>query len=302
MDLRHLEQIVAVARYGGFSDAARRLRISQPTLSKSIARLEAQMSVELFHRDGGRARPTSYGRFLAARGEALLKDFDALTRDFDRLVHGERGQLRIGVGPAPRIALLPGLIAGMMRRFPGLSIQTTQDNAMRVVRDLVAGSYDVAFVHYAAAERYDDLIRIKVMECPYLLVARPGHPALSARPLGPRELLKHRIASTLMVPDFAKWTGPLSGDEAQNLKSFSSDSFDLLRAQALNADFIAIAPSFIFEADVRCGVLEAVATTWDDVYECWMLTTRERWGSPELRAMADLARQFGAGSAGDDDV
>ena len=48
MELRHLEQILEICRAGGFSGAARKLQISQPTLSKSIARLEAQLSLKLF--------------------------------------------------------------------------------------------------------------------------------------------------------------------------------------------------------------------------------------------------------------
>ena len=71
MDLKHLEQIVAISRHGGFSGAARRLGMAQSTLSKNIARLEAKLGVELFARDGGAAQPTSYGRFLVARAEAF---------------------------------------------------------------------------------------------------------------------------------------------------------------------------------------------------------------------------------------
>jgi len=106
MDLKHLEQIVAISRHGGFSGAARRLGMAQSTLSKNIARLEAKLGVELFAREAGAAQPTSYGRFLVARAEAVLCDVEALNHDFDKLVHGERGRLRIGVGPAPLHGLL----------------------------------------------------------------------------------------------------------------------------------------------------------------------------------------------------
>jgi DNA-binding transcriptional LysR family regulator len=294
MELRHLEQIVAIARHGGFGEAARRLGISQPTLSKSIARLESQMSIMLFHRDGGRARPTSYGQFLADRGETLLKEFQDLNREFKRLVHGEKGQLRIGVGPAPMIGLLPGIVAGMTRQFPGLALHTTQDNAVRIVRDLVDGAYDAAFVYYGVATPFEELIRIKVMERPYVAAVRAGHPAAQHdHPLTPRELLRHRIAAGVMIPAFAEWTGPVTGVEAENLKGFSSDSYDLIRTQVLDNDFVSVAPDFIFEADVKAGLMVHAPITWDGIYECWMLTTRERWGSPQLKALAELAKVVG---------
>jgi DNA-binding transcriptional LysR family regulator len=294
MDLRHLEQIVAIARHGGFGEAARRLGISQPTLSKSIARLESQMAVALFHRDGGRARPTAYGQFLADRGGVLLKEFQDLNREFKRLVHGEKGQLRIGVGPAPMIGLLPGIVAGMTRQFPGIALHTTQDNAVRIVRDLVNGAYDTAFVYHGVASPFDDLIRIKVMERPYVATVRTGHPAASAsHPLTPRQLLQHRIAAGIMVPEFYDWAGQLSGVEAENLKGFSSDSYDLIRTQVLEHGFVSVAPDFIFEAEVKAGLMVEVPLTWGGIYECWMLATRERWNSPQLKALAELAKVVG---------
>ena len=46
IELRHLEQVIEIVRSGGFSGAARRLQLTQPALSKSIARLESQLSAQ----------------------------------------------------------------------------------------------------------------------------------------------------------------------------------------------------------------------------------------------------------------
>jgi len=293
MDLRQLDQIVAIARYGGFSEAARRLGISQPTLSKSIARLESQMSISLFYRGGGRARPTSHGQFLADRGEVLLKEFEDLNQEFTRMVRGEKGKLRIGVGPAPMVGLLPGIVAGITKQFPGLALHTTQDNAARIVHDLVAGAYDAAFVYHGVAAPFDELIRIKVMERPFVTAVRPGHAALKGHPLTPRELLQFRIAAGTVIPEFLEWTGPVTGIEAENLKGFSSDSYELIRTQVLDNGFVSVAPDFIFEADIRAGRMVQAPITWNGVYECWMLTTRGRWALPQLKALAALAKEVG---------
>lgn len=296
MELRHLEQIVAIASAGGFSGAARRLNVSQSTLSKSIARLESQLSVQLFHRDGSGARPTAYGRFLAARGETLLRDVRDLGLDFDRLVHGETGRLRIGVGPAPSLRLLRAIVAGMAERYPALALHTAQDNAHRLVRDLVDGAYDAVFVYHEAASPFDDLVRVKVIEEAYVALARPGHPAIQDRPLTPSELLQHRIAGGTPGSAFHEWVGPVAGKQAKNLAGFRSDSYALIRDRAINDDFIVIAPRFVFEDDVAAGLLVEAPITWRGVYECWMLTTRERWRAPEMKALADISRAAGRGA------
>ena len=209
MDLKHLEQIVAISRHGGFSGAARRLGMAQSTLSKNIARLEAKLGVELFAREAGAAQPTSYGRFLVARAEAMLRDVEALNHDFDKLMHGERGRLRIGVGPAPRHGLLSPIIAAMAERYPELSIRTAQDNAPRLVSDLAAGVYDAVFVHQEAAAPFKDLMRIRVLLSPHVAVARPGHPMLASGPVTPQRLLAHRMAACPPSAAFLDWIGPV---------------------------------------------------------------------------------------------
>src|SRR5690349_19090983 len=78
MELKHLEQIVAICNAGGLSKAARILRISQPSLSKSIARLESQLGIKLFNRTDGGATPTIYGRYIADRSAGLLSTAAAL--------------------------------------------------------------------------------------------------------------------------------------------------------------------------------------------------------------------------------
>jgi MFS family permease len=59
--------VVAICRAGSFSGAAHALGISQPTLSKSIARLESKLGIKLFERTNANARPTVYGQFVPTR-------------------------------------------------------------------------------------------------------------------------------------------------------------------------------------------------------------------------------------------
>src|SRR5579871_4605091 len=63
---RQLEAVLALAEYGSFVAAAARLRISQPALTRSIKRLEAQLGVQLFERSTRRVQITAAGREFAA--------------------------------------------------------------------------------------------------------------------------------------------------------------------------------------------------------------------------------------------
>lgn len=291
MELRHLEQVLAICRAGGFSGAARALQVSQPTLSKSIARLEAKLSVKLFDRSGGAARPTAYGRFIAERGEALLNGVASLTRDLEHLVQGEAGRLRIGVGPVPRLALLPKIVRRMAERFPNLNIETEQEMAAALLRGVEEGRYDVVFVTFEAAEPYGDLIRVKVTESEHIAVARPGHPAVAEKvPLGPRQLLGYPLAVTRLVPSFRRWTGEVSETEQAHLQAFVSDDYGLIKQRVIDSDLLASGPRLVFEPEISDGRLIPLPLTWDTPYECWMLTTAERWRLPVVKAAAEAAK------------
>lgn len=290
MELRHLEQILEICRAGGFSGAARKLQISQPTLSKSIARLEDQLSLKLFERSNGAARPTAYGTFVAQRAEALLQGVAALSRDLEQLARGEEGRVRIAVGPASRLKPLPELMRRVAVRFPKLHVETVQETGPGVMTALQEGRVDMAFGYSEHAARYGELIRKKLFEDQIIFVGRPGHPALGLVDAGPRELLRHPLALPNVVPGVARWAGELSREEADNLRAFVSDDYGLIVQRALDTDTLAMGASFLFAEHLASGRLVKVSTTLQVNYDCWMLTTAERWRSPLIKTMAELSK------------
>ena len=295
MELRHLEQVVAVCRAGGFSGAARSLHISQPTLSRSIARLEEKLAVKLFDRSGGAAKPTAYGRFIAERAESLLGGAATLARDLEQLVNGETGRLRIGVGPVPRLAILPRLVQRMAERYPDLHLETEQDKARALLRGVEEGRYDVAFVTFEAAEPFGDLMRVKVVEDAHIAVARPGHPALQEKtPLSARQLLSYPMATARLVPSFRRWAGEISEAEMAHLQAFVSDDFDLIKQRVMGSSLLTMGPRLIFQPELSQGRLVELPISWNTPYECWMLATAERWRSPVVKAAAELAKAAAA--------
>lgn len=283
--------MVQVCRSGGFSGAARALKLTQPALSKSIARLEAQLGVRLFERTGGAAKPTELGRLVAERGKALLGSADALANELEQLAGGSTGRLRIGVGPATRLKPLPDVIRGILERFPALQINARQDDGLAIMRGVDQGRYDVVFGYYENAEPYGELMRVKIFEDQQTAVVRPDHPLLGAsEPLRPSQLLRHRMASVGMTPAFKRWTGQLTPAEMRNASAFVSEDFELLRLAAESFGHVARGPRFLFREAIDAGSLVELPVTWVSTYECWMLTTQTLWQSPLIKAIAEIAR------------
>ena len=290
MELKQLEHIVAVCNAGSFSGAAKRLGVSQPTLSKSIARLERKLRLKLFDRSGGNARPTAYGQVAAEHAAQVLAGVAALNQKLEEIARGEAGRLRIGVGPATRFKLLPEVIRQVTATFPGLQLETRYDDIPGLLRSLRSGRLDVVFCYYEVADEFSDFIRVKICDDRRVAVVRPQHPALRRAPVSPAMLLKYPIASVGRVPSFMRWLGILDERDARNLKAFVSDDYALVKTRPLDSDFVACGPRFVFEPELRDGTLVELRLQAEARYECWMLTAESTWRSPMVKRIAQFAR------------
>ena len=290
MELKHLEHLVAVCGAGSFSGAAKRLRISQPTLSKSIARLEKHLGLKLFDRGGGSARPTVYGHAAAEHAAMLLAGVARMSEQLEELARGETGSLRIGVGPATRIKLLPEVVRQVGKTFPELQLQARYDDVQALMRSLRMGSLDLVFCYFEAPDEQSDFIRVKICGDLRIAVVRPRHPALRQAPLTPEILLRYPLASVGAVPSFRKWLGAMSAKAARNMNAFVSDDYALVKSRPLESDFVALGPRFVFEQELRDGTLVELKLRVEIGYECWMLTTEAKWRLPVVKKVADFAR------------
>jgi DNA-binding transcriptional LysR family regulator len=291
MDLRHLEQIVAICRVGSFSRAAKELGIAQPTLSKSISRLETKLGIQLFERTNSNARPTVYGQFVADHASTLLQNVTTLGHELEQMAKGEAGLLKIGVGPATRLHPLPKVLQKAVQAFPRLQLVTRYAGPSLMARALRAGTFDLVFCNHQLATSQDNLIRVKVFEDRYIVVARPDHPALKVAPLSAADLSRLPLASAGLTPDFRVWLGMIADQKKQNLEAFLSDDYDLIKRMAVETLHLARGPRFVFERELKEGILVELELDCDFRYECWMLTTSASWRSPIVKAIARFAKE-----------
>jgi aminoethylphosphonate catabolism LysR family transcriptional regulator len=134
---------LAVALKGSFSEAARSLRVSQPTVTSEVRQIERRYEVELFYR-----RPR--GATLTPTGEALLPFIRRMFGSFEEAgayleqVHGRRsGQLRIGsYGPYDVVKV----VARFGKRFPAISVSVDFANSQTLAERLVDYDLDIAFL------------------------------------------------------------------------------------------------------------------------------------------------------------
>ena len=141
MELRVLRYFLAVAREGSVTHAAERLHISQPTLSKQIKELEAELGKKLFTRSSFSVRLTEEGMLLRKRAEEILDMVDKTADEFKALNEITGGDIRIGCAESDGIKHLARRIKVLQESYPRIRVHLysgdTDDLAERLDRGLL---------------------------------------------------------------------------------------------------------------------------------------------------------------------
>ncbi len=179
MELTQLQHFLKVAECGGFTRAAEELVMSQPALSRSVARLEEELGQPLFERKPRSVVLTSAGELLEARARrimALVEDTKAEITD-----DGETGRLRIGAIPTIAPYLLPSVLKDFAAAHPRCSVQVLEDVTERIVQALRLGEIDAAILALPITVPY--LETVPLFDEELLLVVAKEHPlATKERP------------------------------------------------------------------------------------------------------------------------
>jgi DNA-binding transcriptional LysR family regulator len=150
LDVTRLRVLVAVARHGSVTAAARALNYAQPSISHHIARLEAETGARLLERVGRGVRLTEAGRLLAERAEEIIGRLDAAESELAAHVGLREGRVRLAAFPSALGTLVPAAAAWLESESPGIDLMLTEAEPPEALRMLRAGYVDVALVfrHY----------------------------------------------------------------------------------------------------------------------------------------------------------
>jgi LysR family cyn operon transcriptional activator len=144
MEVRHLRYFVAVVDSAGVSAAARRLRITQPALSRQIRDLETQLGIRLFDRIGRRLRLTTGGQDLLRRCRSVLADVASIEEHARAIQQGTTGLLTVGATPQTLESVVAGFLVQFRRRHPTVDVQLVEDGGLALIRRVERGDVHVA--------------------------------------------------------------------------------------------------------------------------------------------------------------
>lgn len=190
MDLVRLQYFMAVANAQSYSKAAAALNLSQPTLSRQVQLLEAEVGQPLLERHGRGVRLTESGKAMLTHARAINTAVENAKADMAERLSSPRGKIRVGLPPLVASLITPDLVQQFLLACPDASIIVEESLSIRLREWLVSDRLDVA-VLFDPTHTAQMLVEPLVRE-PLVLI--------STRPLPERVKVSQLVDYPLVLP------------------------------------------------------------------------------------------------------
>jgi DNA-binding transcriptional LysR family regulator len=189
MTLRQLEIFLAVAREKSFSLAAKKIHLSQPTLSEHISELESELGKQLFFRHGRHrvVKVTEAGRVFEQFAERAVLSVEGARQalaDLDGLTHGS---VLIGASTTPGLYVLPRIIAAFRTKYPGVDVKLQIANSQTIEGRVRERELDLGIVGGHALRPGQECLAAGMLD-ELVLIVSPAHSWARRREVTPESL------------------------------------------------------------------------------------------------------------------
>ena len=249
-----------IAETGSFARAATELKLSKPTVSKAVARLEERIGTALFNRTSRRLSLTESGRQAAAGAARLLAEGEAVEALATLQAVIPSGMVRMSAPMSFGVANLAPLLPELFAAYPNITIDLHLSDE---IVDLIGGGFDLAL---RIAALPDSSLRARhVCRVRRVLVGAPAYFANREKPRSPRDLAQHDCLGYTYVPNPDRWRFlRASGEEevATLRGPLRANNADALRPMLLAGLGLAVQPEFAVSEDLKAGLLEVLMPEW----------------------------------------
>ena len=186
MEVHQLRYFCAVAESGNFTRAAEATRVSQPSLSQQVHKLEDELGAKLFDRLPRSARLTQFGKAFLPKAQAILRQIGEARIEIREMATIESGEVILGAIPTIAPYLLPRMLSSFAREHPSVSVNVMEEITPTLLERLHGGTIDLALL--ALPVPGDELISTELTQEPLFAALPVRHPLASKRSLLLEEL------------------------------------------------------------------------------------------------------------------
>lgn len=200
MNIRQVEIFREIMSAGSVTEAASRLNISQPAISKHLRLLEHDLEFDLFQRKGNQLIPTLEAQALIEQVEQVYTGLDSLTRFADDLKRNRHGDLTVAAMPLLAQRWLPKLVASFAKAHANVSLSIPVRSTDWIARAVAAGTTDIGIGLHRGAE--PGITATPLMRLPLVCVCSPEHSLAGAAQVTPRALKGEKL---ITLSNFDRW-------------------------------------------------------------------------------------------------
>jgi LysR family hca operon transcriptional activator len=187
MELRHLRYFVAVAEEKSITVAAtRRLRTSQPSLSRQLRELETEVGAKLMTRGARGIELTAAGKTFLDHARLALAQVEAAAAAARRAAHPEERTLALGFLSGCEPEWLPATMHVLREELPKIEVTISSKHSPQLADGLATGKLDAAFLR--PEERYPDLVYKVLIREPLVVILPSDHRLASRKAIGLQDL------------------------------------------------------------------------------------------------------------------
>ena len=146
MTLQQLEYILAVNQFRHFAKAAEYCRVTQPTLSAMIQKLEEELDTRIFDRSQQPICPTPVGILIIEQAQKILVQANRIKNLIEEEKHSLTGTFKLGILPTVAPYLLPRFFPQLMKKYPDLDIRVIEMKTNDIKKALQTGEIDAGIV------------------------------------------------------------------------------------------------------------------------------------------------------------
>ncbi len=209
VDLQQLRYVVAVAELGNFTRAAERCFVVQSALSHQVARLEQELGARLFHRTSRHVSLTPAGEAFLPAARQCLEAAERARAEVAAATGEVRGRLSVGAIPTVAAVDVPAALGAFHERHPQVTIGLLTGTSDALVRRVVDGRLDVAFLGLPAGSAVEGVQDHVLATDRHVAVVADAHP-LATR----KRLRLDRLAHEVFVDFPAGTAGRAQTDRA----------------------------------------------------------------------------------------
>jgi DNA-binding transcriptional LysR family regulator len=246
---------VRLVESGSFSAVGREEGIGQPAVSKRIAALERNLGVQLVLRTSRQVSITDAGHTFYEAARQLVDDYDVAESAVGERHHSPRGRIRLSVAPGHGRLCITPLLAEFFQRYPDVSVDiSVSENAT----DLIAEGIDLAIRHGKLAD--SSLTAQKLSSTHMVLAASVRYLQSHGEPERFSDLDAHHCIVFAKGREARPWFLKMGRETVAfrpRGKLYTGDA-EHIRAAVLGDLGIAQAPLWLFEEQVRLGIVKAV--------------------------------------------